>query len=112
MAYIKTIGRSEAEGVLAELYEELMGKDPAEQVRRDWKSARLIPEDRVLAEYAEVLTCKPQVKDSAPVETLRAAGFDDEAILTATEVVGYFNYINRMVSGLGAELEPEFNPLE
>ncbi len=36
---------------------------------------------------------------------LRAAGFDDEGILRATEVVGYFNFVNRLAEALAVELE-------
>jgi alkylhydroperoxidase family enzyme len=39
------------------------------------------------------------------LEQLRAAGFDDAAILRATEIVGYFNFVNRLANGLGVELE-------
>jgi len=36
---------------------------------------------------------------------LRAAGFDDAAILRATEITAYFNFVNRLADGLGVELE-------
>jgi len=36
---------------------------------------------------------------------LRAAGFDDVGISSATQVVAYFNYINRIAEGLGVPLE-------
>lgn len=36
---------------------------------------------------------------------LREAGFDDAAILAATQICGYFNYVNRLAEGLGVELE-------
>lgn len=39
------------------------------------------------------------------VHTLRTAGFSDEAILDAVQVVGYFNYINRVADALGVEPE-------
>ena len=41
------------------------------------------------------------------VDALRAAGFDDVAIHDATQIVGYFNYINRVAEALGVEAEPE-----
>ena len=43
------------------------------------------------------------------VEDLRAAGFSDEAIHDAFQVVGYFNYINRVCDGLGVDHEPFMN---
>ena len=41
----------------------------------------------------------------ADVDALRAAGFDDRAVHDATQVVSYFNYINRVADALGVELE-------
>ncbi len=38
---------------------------------------------------------------------MREAGLSDRAILDTCQVTSYFNFINRMVDGLGAELEPE-----
>lgn len=39
------------------------------------------------------------------VDALRAAGFSDPAIHDASQVVSYFNYINRIADALGVELE-------
>jgi len=36
---------------------------------------------------------------------LRAAGLSDSAIHDAACVVAYYNYVNRLASGLGVELE-------
>jgi alkylhydroperoxidase family enzyme len=42
----------------------------------------------------------------ADVAALRAAGFDDAAIHDAAQVIGYFNYVNRVADGLGIDPEP------
>lgn len=39
------------------------------------------------------------------VQLLREAGFSDEQITIAAQVIGYFNYINRIADGLGVDLE-------
>ena len=39
------------------------------------------------------------------VEALRELGLDDRAIHDATQVISYFNYINRIADGLGVEPE-------
>ncbi len=39
------------------------------------------------------------------IHALRAAGFSDEAVLDAVQVVGYFNYINRVADALGVDAE-------
>lgn len=42
---------------------------------------------------------------AADVERLRAHGFTDEQITIAAQVIGYFNYINRIADGLGVEAQ-------
>jgi len=41
------------------------------------------------------------------VEGLKKQGFSQSAISDAAQVIGYFNYINRIADGLGVDLEPE-----
>jgi len=77
----------------------------ADAVLADWRSAPLSPADRALGEYAGALTRDPAAEAAPRLARLRAAGFDDEAILRATEITGYFNFVNRMAEGLGVELE-------
>ena len=43
-------------------------------------------------------------KDHAP---LRTHGLSDRDIHDATQVISYFNYINRVADALGTDLEPE-----
>lgn len=40
------------------------------------------------------------------IQVLENAGFSQRAISDAAQVVGYFNYINRIADGLGVDLEP------
>jgi alkylhydroperoxidase family enzyme len=46
----------------------------------------------------------------ADVAGLREVGFDDVAIHDAIQVVGYFNYINRIADATHVDLEPEMSP--
>lgn len=39
------------------------------------------------------------------IEALRNIGFTDRAIHDAVQVIGYFNYINRIADGLGVDHE-------
>jgi len=66
---------------------------------------------RVLLEFAEALTLAPTVDGAGRVARLRAAGWDDRAIHDATQIVAYFNYINRIAEGLGVEPEPWLDEL-
>jgi uncharacterized peroxidase-related enzyme len=54
-----------------------------------------------LLRYSRKLTCNPQSMVEADVTVLRDAGLDDGAILEANQIVGYFNYVNRLLNGLG-----------
>jgi uncharacterized peroxidase-related enzyme len=54
-----------------------------------------------LMRYAEKLTLAPGTMAEADVAGLRAAGLDDGQILEANQIVGYFNYVNRLLNGLG-----------
>lgn len=78
----------------------------AEALRADWRAAALEPPEQALADYARSLTVEPWAAPAPRLERLRAAGFADEAILAATEVIAYFNFVNRLADGLGVELEP------
>lgn len=72
---------------------------------RDWRTANLSEIDFALCVYAEKLTQHPEKMSEADVVTLRDIGLDDRAIHDATQVISYFNYINRIADGLGVEPE-------
>ena len=54
-----------------------------------------------LLEYAGKLTTAPADMVQSDVEKLKSAGLDDGEILEANQVIGYFNYANRLLNGLG-----------
>ncbi|WP_136656398.1 peroxidase-related enzyme [Nitratireductor sp. XY-223] len=58
-----------------------------------------------LLAYARKLTREPAAMTEADVERLRAAGYDDGQILEANQIIGYFNYVNRSLNGLGVTTE-------
>ena len=57
--------------------------------------------------YVEKLTRTPSAIERADIEALRAVGFVDADILAIVEVAGYYAYANRIVDGLGVQLEGE-----
>ena len=59
-----------------------------------------------MLDYAAKLTRAPGAMERADVEKLRAAGWDDRAILDIAQITSYFAFANRLVDGLGVELEP------
>ena len=79
-------------------------------MKHDWRKAGLPTADEALCAWAEKLTLQLDEAGAADVEGLRAAGFSDEAISDAAQVIGFFNYINRIAESLGVDLEPEMPP--
>jgi uncharacterized peroxidase-related enzyme len=55
----------------------------------------------VMLEYTEKLTLKPGKMVEADVIKLRDGGVDDGQILELNQIIGYFNYVNRLLNGLG-----------
>jgi len=74
---------------------ELMGGD----------ESSLIPREKALTRYAEMLTLHPDSVVQAEIDALRTHELDDRAIVDLACVVAYFAYANRVVLGLGAGLE-------
>jgi len=79
-------------------------------IARDWRTAPLNAVDGALCAYAEKLTLRPSEMGESDVEALRAAGLDDVAIHDATQIIGFFNYINRVADALGVQPEEFVRP--
>lgn len=78
------------------------------QLKTDYRETALDQKDRILCEFAEELTLRPQnAEEIDPVGALKGCGFSDAAILDAGLVVSYFNFVNRLVLSMGVELEQD-----
>jgi uncharacterized peroxidase-related enzyme len=84
----------------------------ARAVAMDYREANLPARDRVLLDWAVALTCEPAERKQEDVERVREYGFDDAAIVKATEIAAYYNLINRIVCALGVTLESGVEPWE
>lgn len=58
-----------------------------------------------MLEYAEKLTLQPGSMAEADVAAMRSLGVDDGQILEINQVCCYFNYVNRLLNGLGVTLQ-------
>jgi uncharacterized peroxidase-related enzyme len=75
-------------------------------LRQDYRTAPLTERERVMLDYAVQVT-KDAVKVTPEHHArLRAAGFDDRAILQITLITAWFNYINRVADALGVGRSP------
>jgi uncharacterized peroxidase-related enzyme len=55
--------------------------------------------------YAEKLTLSPGDMEEADVNMLKNEGVSDGEILEANQIIGYFNYVNRLLNGLGVSTD-------
>jgi uncharacterized peroxidase-related enzyme len=67
----------------------------------DYTKAPISEQNRVMLDYAAQLTRDATRISPADHARLRAAGFDDRAILQITLIASWFNYINRVADALG-----------
>ena len=82
------------------------------QLSENWRQAALPPADQALCAFAEKLTRRPQDSTAEDIDLLRQHGFDERGIHDAVQVIGYFNYINRVAEALGVEPESFIRPWE
>ena len=83
-------------------------RELADHAAHDYRAADLTPAVRALCDFAVKLTLVSASIEQADVDGLRAHGWSDEAIHDAIQVVGYFNYVNRVADAVGIEDEPEW----
>lgn len=75
-------------------------------MKRDYRTARLSDRQRALCEFAEKLTRTPWEMMREDIERLKSVGLSERDILDAVEIIGWFNYINRVADALGVDPEP------
>jgi uncharacterized peroxidase-related enzyme len=76
-------------------------------LERDPRTAPLDQRARAIADYALKLTLTPAEVNEQDIASLREEGFSDLAIHDAAAITAYFNFVNRIASGLGVDLEKE-----
>src|SRR5581483_6189335 len=76
-----------------------------EAVQDDYRSARLTSREIALLDFAVALTKSPSGLRKDDLDALRGHGLTDEQIVDAVHCISYFNFINRVLDGLGVEPE-------
>ena len=76
-----------------------------QQLAVNYHAADIEDRDRAMLDYAAKLTTEPWKMVEEDVIALREAGFSDSAILDINQVTAYYAFANRLVDGLGVELE-------
>ena len=78
-----------------------LDKELVESLQKDYQSAPISQQDRVMLDYVVKLTKDATWVSSDDHTKLRAVGFDDRGILQITLIASWFNYINRVADALG-----------
>lgn len=81
--------------------------DNLQMLIEDFDSLDLPERQHKMLEYALKLTLTPGEVEETDVNALRESGLSDEHILNINLIVSYFNFVNRIASGLGVEFTPE-----
>jgi|SRR5579883_2476341 len=75
-------------------------------VQDDYRSAGLSPREVGLLDFAVKLTKQPSAVRREDLDALRVHAFTDEQLVDAVHCISYFNFINRVLDGLGVAPEP------
>lgn len=79
-----------------------------EKLHENFDNANLSEKETLLCKFAKTLTLNPgTLKEETLINELKEFGISDNAILDATFVISYFNFVNRVVLSLGATLEDD-----
>jgi uncharacterized peroxidase-related enzyme len=76
-----------------------------EALEKDYTTAPISSQDRVMLDYVVKLTKDATKVWKDDIERLRTVGFDDRGILQITLIASWFNYINRVADSLGVGRE-------
>ena len=82
-----------------------------EMMVMNYRVAELPARQRVMLDFAWKLTTTPFDIGDPDRATLREAGFSDGDIFDITDVVAFFNYINRMAHGLDMMPNAEYHAM-
>ena len=75
------------------------------KIAEDYHLAGLSEKELEICKYAEKLTKYPYRMEEEDIISLRSFDLSDLAIFQINQICAYFNYVNRIVFGLGVELE-------
>ncbi len=89
-----------------DLRSEVGSGEMARAVQEDYRSAGLPAREAALLDFAVKLTLQPTAVRREDLDALRGHGYGDEQLVDAVHCIGYFNFINRVLDGLGVDPEP------
>lgn len=88
--------------------------DPAlgEQLVMNYRAAALDARTRAMLDYAWALTLTPMAVGPVDRDRLRSVGFGDADIFDIADVVGFFNYTNRLAHATEMQPNAEYHAMD
>lgn len=78
------------------------------KLAENFTKAALEEQDLALCRYAQDLTLHPdKINEKDQIAELLKMGIEERSLLDAALVIAYFNFVNRLVLGLGVQLEDD-----
>lgn len=89
---------------------ELLGisKASVESAVLDIETAQIADKMKPVLRYAKKLTLHPHGLEQSDADAILAAGWDEVALFHTVAVVSLFNFMNRLVEGMGIELDVQY----
>jgi uncharacterized peroxidase-related enzyme len=89
---------------------ELLGtpRDAVASAIGDISAAPIDDKMKPVLRYAQKLTQRPDSVTQADANAIFAAGWDETAFYHVVAVTALFNFMNRLVEGMGIELDPDY----
>ncbi len=75
------------------------------QIVANFQTSDIDEATKAILEFAVKVTKAAPTVTPADLEHLRSYGLTDEALFAIVEVVGFFNYVNRIADAFGIELD-------
>jgi uncharacterized peroxidase-related enzyme len=109
-AYVSGVNRCRyCHGVHTATTERLgVGRGVVQQLLEQFEQAPVSEKMKPVLVYAQKLTREPAGVTQADADAVLAAGWDETALYHTVAVTALFNFMNRLVEGLGIELRPEY----
>lgn len=82
-------------------------KERLDRFVQDFRSVETEPGNKLLFEYASLLTISPDQITQSLIDEIKSSGWSDEDILSVNLIISYFNFVNRIALGLGVEFSEE-----
>jgi uncharacterized peroxidase-related enzyme len=85
-----------------------VGRGVVQQLLEQFEQAPVAEKMRPVLAYARKLTQAPDSVTQADADAVLVAGWDETALYHTVAVTALFNFMNRLVEGLGIELHAEY----